>query len=578
MKAVGLWVWQGLLLSALLQKCHARDEDCVTPSASHSVITHADLKDSASQMLYRCYRVPRPSMMLVVLQCLNLHNQGAMRLYTDGFAVEITKDCCTSKKHGSESDNMIASEETPTECGVVRNATDIVEIYLRDDRPQESCDYEDKNCAEELEFEINISVVKKTSCKNAIFPLDFDACYLNTSLSTISEECLRVTCTDDNVIAPDETMEYTVPVGPNTCIWQLDTSQQKHLKLAFTPSIQKYITVFEGSLFNPKWSLAGCASMQLLNLNAEADVVYIVYHNGQPEDAEGSLVITHQSDPCLLPPVIDHGNVEFERFDAKTVAHYTCNQGYELIGEAALTCREGQWAQAPTCVAFTKEKQVMADAPVDEKITGVEDNDTVVSINSSLVPSLMPPEKEVTDTYDSPLIISAEEGSGSEGDFDYTTQDYGDTVYKDSEISSSYDDYGNEFIHKGNHSESESEVSMDDEIWMNANSSNIDTTPTLADLLNLKIKDPFTLYIIIGSTGLLFIIILITITILIYRKKFPVRLGLGRKFDTFQNPIYEKTLVQVPMRSEVGGTREVEGGDWEDKQDPEGVSDSTVLE
>lgn len=92
-----------------------------------------------------------------------------------------------------------------------------------------------------------------------------------------------------------------------------------------------------------------------------------------------------------------------------------------------------------------------------------------------------------------------------------------------------------------------------------------------AGLFNLSLEDDMTLYVIIGATGLVGLIIVTIISVAIYRKRYPVRLGLGRKFDTFQNPIYEKTVVRMPMQVE---DTEVE----RKKSDAEEMSDCTVLE
>lgn len=90
-------------------------------------------------------------------------------------------------------------------------------------------------------------------------------------------------------------------------------------------------------------------------------------------------------------------------------------------------------------------------------------------------------------------------------------------------------------------------------------------------LLDISLEDDLTMYIIIGAAGLLLLIIIIITSIVVYRKRYPVRLGLGRKFDTFQNPIYEKTVVRMPMQVE-----ETEVG--RKKSDAEEMSDCTVLE
>ena len=87
----------------------------------------------------------------------------------------------------------------------------------------------------------------------------------------------------------------------------------------------------------------------------------------------------------------------------------------------------------------------------------------------------------------------------------------------------------------------------------------------------LSLKDKHTFYIFIGLIVSASILIIATIAFVIHRKRHPIRMGLARKFDTFQNPIYEKAVVRVPIEVE---TTEIN----KTKADLEEISDSTVLE
>lgn len=91
-------------------------------------------------------------------------------------------------------------------------------------------------------------------------------------------------------------------------------------------------------------------------------------------------------------------------------------------------------------------------------------------------------------------------------------------------------------------------------------------------LLNLNLEEDLKLYVIIGGAGLTALILIIIISVVIYRKRYPMRLGLGRRFDTFQNPIYEKAVVRVPLQVEEPPPEEKKASDAEE------ISNCTVLE
>lgn len=56
-----------------------------------------------------------------------------------------------------------------------------------------------------------------------------------------------------------------------------------------------------------------------------------------------------------------------------------------------------------------------------------------------------------------------------------------------------------------------------------------------------------TLIYIIAGVGIpLIIIIILLVTIMIYRRRYPVRMRFGRKFSTFENPMYVSKDAQHP--------------------------------
>ncbi|KAB7497420.1 hypothetical protein Anas_09335 [Armadillidium nasatum] len=83
------------------------------------------------------------------------------------------------------------------------------------------------------------------------------------------------------------------------------------------------------------------------------------------------------------------------------------------------------------------------------------------------------------------------------------------------------------------------------------------------------LEDKMLLFIIIGS-GVLLVVIITVISLIICRNR-SVRSGLNRKFDTFQNPIYEKPVVRVPIPNS-------DSDPSHEKLDLGDLSDSTVLD
>ncbi|XP_060034355.1 apolipoprotein R-like isoform X2 [Erinaceus europaeus] len=64
---------------------------------------------------------------------------------------------------------------------------------------------------------------------------------------------------------------------------------------------------------------------------------------------------------CRVFPHIKHGSSEdvSSFFSFSTVVHYSCEDGYTLVGEAEISCRNAQWsAEAPQCRALCPKPDV----------------------------------------------------------------------------------------------------------------------------------------------------------------------------------------------------------------------------
>ena len=66
------------------------------------------------------------------------------------------------------------------------------------------------------------------------------------------------------------------------------------------------------------------------------------------------LYFYHSEGPCSTLTNPSNGVVTWTGLTSGSTATYTCNSGYELIGNTVRTCQNGRWSgQAPTCSGMT---------------------------------------------------------------------------------------------------------------------------------------------------------------------------------------------------------------------------------
>lgn len=529
------WMWGRLVLLLPVILCTTLTEGCIIPKEfPHSI--SADMNESGSQMCYTCYQAPTADGFKVNLNKLRLNGIGSVMVYLDSKQKLIEEDCGGCDTFGNlEGTNEGEAGETECHECVTLPSGSMFELYVRLSPQYQGLTEGESVCQNIPNLNISLTIDSKlpdleapSDCEDGFwvsFPLSGDTCAVGSTSLDRETLCIVASCTD-SILSPDtsnEKIEHKFqPESPTeTCIWELNTEQRKHMTLRFSQNVRPHITVYEDSLLNPKWDVEWCPTFgNEYSLQTEADTVFIVYHNTQKLTKKGSLSITTQVDLCLLPPAVKNGSVNFKRQESGTVALYSCDKGFSLLGPSEIRCKNRSWEEPPVCISHHK-------------------------------PGVMFPEQDLKN----------------------------DEEEKETDTKDLYEDYDTDVHHEmlTNHSlgevdEYETEISN---LLPIVNSTEVQEEENqlgiFTGLLDISLEDDLTMYIIIGAAGLLLFIIIVITSIVVYRKRYPVRLGLGRKFDTFQNPIYEKTVVRMPMQVE-----ETEVG--RKKSDAEEMSDCTVLE
>ncbi|KAG0729985.1 Complement control protein C3 [Chionoecetes opilio] len=558
------WVGWAALFLPLLSPSVAGE--CIRLEQDTTLLN--DLKDMKDRHCYRCYEVSGSRQLQAQLHRVRLKGLASIMIYTGGNANHISEDCGDCQEGTACQECMEIVPERMFELYLRQNT------ILQLEEGQNACEFI-------ASFNITLGVMSDEpevedppDCNKgflANFPQSGESCIINTTQVGTEAHCLIPTCSE-GILATDGLIEkiehkFKGSFSPETCVWQLSTEQSKHLTLTFTQDVRPYLTVFEGSLMNPRWDMAWCpAYTNNYKLQTEADTVFVVYHNTKALTKKGSVSITLQAAICLIPPSLENGNVEFQRLESGMVALYSCDDGYTLIGPAKLRCRDGAWSDPPVCL-HDKDK-LMSDAPMDsvESVDSANVTDLAPENDTSLSPDdgteqqvkLEAAEEEQREEMMEILEEKEkgeEEGVTSEPD---TGDDVEIQIFTTSEIEWIEDYPSNDTL---------------DQPQLIVNATEVESSGGIfTALLNLTLEEDMKLYIIIAGAGLIGLIVIIIISVVVYRKKYPMRLGLGRRFDTFQNPIYEKAVVRVPLRIEEPPPEEKKASDGEE------ISNCTVLE
>ncbi|XP_066948180.1 uncharacterized protein [Macrobrachium rosenbergii] len=519
----------GQLLSLLLSVLpFVIAEDCIIPKSFPHFMT-VDMQEVNAGLCYKCYGAPTKQQFQVLLHKLRLGGLGSMMMYVDGNPREFNKDCgeCETENFievGKDGELNTKAEAQCRECDSVPSGS-LLELYVRMN-PQAQVPLEGENLCQSLQnilpnFNVSLNVIDKkpdaeasSGCDGGFsvnFPLSGDTCIVNSTTSTGETQCVVPTCSD-GIISPGMSVEkvehkFLPSSTPETCVWQLETEQRKHLTLKFSENIRPHLTIFEDSLLNPKWDIEWCPSFpNEFMFETEADKIFIVYRNLQKLTKKGTFSLSSQTDLCLLPPKLENGNVEFKHLDSGTVAYYSCDKGYILVGPKELRCKSQPWDKPPICLPVGEDK-LMSDAPMGsiENLESVNASVLISENGTSLAPdSDAQGNMPETESYD-----MEEEGHENEE----ATEEYEEEkeIKKLAEQPTLVEEetYSNESLLEKGEGDESSNVNVHATNDSSSRDVLIVTDDTnrsldiLREIFNLTLEDDMTLYLLIGAAGLL---------------------------------------------------------------------------
>uniref|UniRef100_A0A8C4KYM2 Sushi domain-containing protein n=1 Tax=Equus asinus asinus TaxID=83772 RepID=A0A8C4KYM2_EQUAS len=91
---------------------------------------------------------------------------------------------------------------------------------------------------------------------------------------------------------------------------------------------------------------------------------------------------------CRMPPIIAHGSRKDVSllFSFTTVVQYECDEGYVLVGEAKITCKNSRWSSpAPQCKARCRKPEIENGNLSVDKDQYVEPENVAVQCDSGYV-------------------------------------------------------------------------------------------------------------------------------------------------------------------------------------------------
>lgn len=381
--------------------------------------------------------------------------------------------------------------------------------------------------------------------------------------------------------------------SPKSCIWKLDTKSYKSFELSVPALMLPHVSVYEESLLNPTYNLEFCTLSNGSSywFTTSSDEIYIMYNNPYPVEENVVFSASLHKGKCAPPVAVHNGNHVWESSESGGRALYSCDAGYSLQGDAVVVCdMTGEWGDAPAChpiVAMSDAPDATAQTSADDAVwissnVSQYDNKTGESEQNNVAEG----EEEISHGTATPYLGSA---------LNRTEEESYDEDYYDSD-DDYYDDYTAEeydYLPEFNATTSPPLDSPDtssilpsvvvgsnETVEVYGNYSSVDDVADVRALLKaLSIDERAIMFLIMGCCGLLVLLVLLLIIACIVVRKRRHHGRAVRKFDTFQNPIYEKTVVSVPLK----------GDDEDEKRPPstpplaikaemEDLSDSTVME
>ncbi|XP_018023437.1 uncharacterized protein LOC108679344 [Hyalella azteca] len=399
------------------------------------------------------------------------------------------------------------------------------------------------------------------------------------------------------------------------CFWKLDTTFRKNLELIIPLIILPHINVFDGSLLAPRWNVEFCpvSNSSSYWLQASGDEVYIVYSNPYPLEEETTIVVHLHTGPCEPPNLVAHAQMSWTSSSSGGRAVYVCDELFSMHGAAEVMCDDrGSWGPLPSCHSQYKNKSTsVSDEPDSTAASPTHDGAMWLLANGSLHSERNNKSAGYSAGESSDFVYSPADGAldGNEpfmlepsrsaphdgtqsGDYDEEEEEEEEDGKVDGGDNYDYNETEYDYLPEYNTTTKNltslingSVVTLipnrSSDAWGNSSFTD-DITDVRSLLKALSIDENKLIYFLAGCCGLLLLIVLLSVVtcFLMRRRRHPARVV--RKFDTFQNPIYEKTVVNVPLEGDFTE-------DEDEKRPPstpplalkaemEDLSDSTVME
>lgn len=406
-------------------------------------------------------------------------------------------------------------------------------------------------------------------------------------------------------IASPGYMDKRLPAG-RKCEWEITSEPGHQIKVSFTqlklperaPNDSPHLYLFDGDVNTPLANLSGVEigdEEQSLNMTTVSNRLIVVLLTGSKVEENALMYMEYAAHPgtCPDPGHPQNGKlIAYNMLVGSTVA-FRCDSGFVLTGEPRAECLPtGVWsASVPMCVpAGAAAELEHQDVSVDMHAERGKDDDlrtpfpvehrgvTSAAPTTTLVPPLSPshaptkaptfklktaaPSKVPTKSSTVKPVTAVSHGSAGHAEDDlldpiFHVSGGKPSIKEDHEWSKHHQqdiytrdaqkDVGQPKRPLAHLDPKPSSllptptVEGQDTNQQTKHSRPRETASTTQQGLNVTM-----LAVIVAVAAPLTIALMLLIVIILYRRKYPVRMGFGRKFSTFENPVYVKKDAQDP--------------------------------
>lgn len=343
-------------------------------------------------------------------------------------------------------------------------------------------------------------------------------------------------------------------IPPAPCRWEIET-KTGHIQVALTylrnPGGNKAervtrLALYDGSSSRPVL-LPSHRLDQTFNFTTRSNKLIVQYSSGQERREGGRLGFYLEywavESSCSDPGAPVNGQVVAYGLTVGSIISFSCYSGYVLVGESHAEClSSGRWSAAkPTC-------QGPVSSPFDTLMTASNRSDTVtsnftdVSLPSSTV-SVAKKKSKYAPTVKIPTKPPAKESSTRE-----TSQISQQKPSKEGKNGPKSEPHLQRIIPKEpskprEHQRPEMGPTQDDTGKKATGAEGEEVGAESGEGMEFSLT---MIVIIAGVAGPLLIAFVVLVVLLVYRKRYPVRMRFGRKFSTFENPMYVRKDAQHP--------------------------------